>query len=568
VYVMQSSSEWNPVNRTYRHAGRYADIIQVLIRYGFADIVSRSRMEQVFTFGRKVFLRKTDPSIFSYTRWERMRMVVEHLGPTFIKIAQLLTLRADLIPIELIREFEKLQDTVPPFPAQEAKAVIAEELSAPADELFASFDDTPIAAGSLAQVHAARLSSGESVAVKVRRPGITEKIAVDIEIMRTLASLLEKHLPNAGAYNLREIVEEFSAAIRQELDFEHEALQLEQFRSLYGELDHLHVPALYHEYTTKQVLVTEFIRGIKISHIEELQGAGIDCRRVAEQGADAVLTQIFEKGFFHADPHPGNIMVLPGGKICFLDYGMMGTISPATRRLLTAIIIGALFQDTEYIVRNLLRICRTRGKVNQRNLEARVAKIADEFFFKPLEKIDVKRLIQDMLRLFPENSLVLPADLYLLTRALLLLQGNGERLDPEFNFAEYVRPFIRKVFRRKVNLSKLTKDFILTVEELAELGRTLPFDIRDILQNLKEGKIRIEFEHHGLSSAEKTLSSTVNRLSFAVVAASVLIGSSLVLFSGMPPLWRGIPVIGLIGIVGAGLLCFWLLISIIRHGRM
>jgi ubiquinone biosynthesis protein len=247
---------------------------------------------------------------------------------------------------------------------------------------------------------------------------------------------------------------------------------------------------------------------------------------------------------------------------------MMGKLSPTAKKLLTSMLIGGVFKDSEFIMRNVLRMCESRGEVNQRKLESDISEIVDQFFFQDMEHIDIQYLLQSILRLFPENHLILPADMYLLARALLLMQTNGERMDPGFNISEHVRPYIRKLYKQRLKISGLLKDMYLSIEEMADLGRSLPFEIRDIMEKLKQGKIRFEFEHKGLGPAQQTLERTVNRLSFAVIVAAILIGSSLVLYSGIPPLWRDVPVLGIIGFLAAGALGLWLLISIIRHGRM
>ncbi|MCF7953676.1 MAG: hypothetical protein K9K78_06330 [Spirochaetales bacterium] len=556
------------VGKTYRHVNRYIEILRVLVRFGFADIVSQSKIEQFIDLSRKTVFRKTDPSIFSYSRAERIRMVFENLGPAFIKFGQLMSMRGDLIPIEVIQEMEKLQKEVPPFPAEEAKRIVEEELEQNLDDIFTAFEKEPAAAGSIAQVHHAVLKDGSPVVVKVQRPGIKELIRTDVEILHHLAVLIERYIPELRVYSLTRIIEEFSRSIEKELNFQYEVSQIERFRSYYGDLDYLYVPTSYKALTTRRVLVMEYVDGVAISKLDKLKERGLDPKTAAVRGADAVLSQIFDKGFFHADPHAGNILVLENTVICFLDYGMMGKLSPSTKKLITSILIGGVLKDSEFIMRNVLRMCESRGDVNQRKLETDISEIVDQLFFQDLESLDVPSLLQSIMRLFPDNNLILPADLYLLARALLLLQSNGERLDPEFNVSEHVKPYVRKLYRQKLKVSSLLKDMYLSVEEITELLRAFPFEIRDILDKIKNGKMRIEFEHRGLEPAQQTLERTFNRLSFAVIVAAILIGSSLIIFSGMPPLWQGYPVLGIIGFLAAGGLGLWLLVSIIRHGRM
>ncbi len=558
----------NPLGRPIRHANRYLEILGVLIKYGFADLVSRSGLEKAINLSRKVVLKKADPSVYQLSSWERIRLVFEELGPTYIKFAQLLSIRGDLIPLELVTELEKLQDKVPPFPSEEAKKLIERELETEMEDLFLEFDDQPIAAGSIAQVHKAVLLTGETVAVKVQRPEILKQIRTDIEIMYAIAETVCRHIPEVQVYNLRKVVKEFSRTIEMELDFLHEATNMDNFASCYEDMKDLHVFHCMRHYSSRKVLTMEFVEGIKISNIQRLQEEGYDLKLLARRGVDMVLKQIFVEGFFHADPHPGNIMVLAENRLCMLDYGMMGKLSPPTRRLLTSILIGAVIKDSEYITRNLLRLCDTQGQVNQRDLEAAVSDIVDSFFYTTLEHIDMPALIQKIMKMFPEQNLVLPADMYLLGRSIMLLQANGERLDPQFNISEYILPYIKKIYRERLKLSKVFKDAAITAEEFSELARAMPFEIRDIMDKVKNGKVGIQFNHRGLETTQTTVERAFNRLSFAMIVAAILIGSSLVIVSGTQPLIFGIPLIGIVGFITAAVFGLWILISILRHGRM
>lgn len=558
----------NPLGKPLRHANRYLEILRVLVKYGFADLVSRSGLERAINLGKKVVLNKSDPAIYQKTSWERIRLVFEELGPTYIKFAQLLSLRGDLIPIELVQELEKLQDDVQPFPADDAVALIERELETEIGEVYSDFERETIAAGSIAQVHKAVLNNGDEVVVKVQRPEILKQIRTDIEIMYSMADRINRHIPEAQVYNLRRIVREFSRSIEMELDFLHEATNMETFAASYEDVDELHVPQCYRHCSSRKVLTMEYVKGIKISNIEQLSQEGYDLQLIAHRGIDAVLNQVFEEGFFHADPHPGNLVVLPDNRLCLLDYGMMGKISPPTRRLITSILIGSVMRDSEYITRNLLRLCETQGEVNQRELETAVSDIVDRFFYTSLEQIDMSSIIYRIIKMFPEQNLVLPADMYLLARAIVLLQSNGERLDPQFNISQYLLPYVKKIYRQRMKLSKFLKDFALSMDEFSELARIIPFEFRDIVDKVKYGKLSIQFNHRGLEQTQRAVERSFNRLSFAMIVAAILIGSSLVIVSGIQPQVFGIPLIGLVGFITAAVFGLWILISILRHGKM
>ncbi|MCD6556335.1 MAG: hypothetical protein J7K64_04000 [Bacteroidales bacterium] len=556
------------IGKRYRHANRYLEIIRILTKYGFSDIISQSKLESIFDFGKKIVFRQMDSKIDSLSKWERIRLVLEELGTTFIKFGQIMSTRPDLIPIDLIPELKKLQNSVPPFSEETAVSLIENELGKTISEIFKDFSSEPVAAASIAQVHKAILIDNEEVAVKVQRPGIDRIIETDLEIMFHLATVTEKHIEDLKSLNIIKIVEEFENSIRKELNFSIEASNIERFGTNFQNDPNIYVPKCYRNYSTKKILTMEFIEGINISDIENLDANSLDKKIIAKKGADLVLKQIFEFGFFHADPHPGNILILPKNTICFLDFGMMGTITNSTKELITSIVAGALNRDTDKIIRSLLRLCESDGEVNKQKLELQITELIDRYFNQSLEHMEMGALINDAVKFFPENNLIIPSDLYLLGRSLLLLQGNGEMLDPDYNIAKQIEPYIKKIIKERLQIRKIAKDFFISSEELLQLLKELPFEIREIIEKVKNGTIKMDIEHKGLDPMLRSHERISNRITFAIVLASITIGSSLIVHSKIPPLWHDIPVIGLIGFVAATVLGFWLLISIFRNGKM
>ncbi len=562
------------ISRTYRHINRYREIIAILVKYGFGEVLAKLELQKHLDFGKGFILGKSAEEIAAVSHWERVRMALEELGPTFVKFGQIMSTRPDMIPHELITELEKLQDRVPPFSTEDAKRIIEEELGGSVSSIFMDFSDSPIASASIAQVHKAVLPDREEVAVKVQRPDIERIIEVDLEIMLHLATLMERHLKELDIVHPVEIVEEFARVIRKEQDFRIEAAHIERFATNFQADMTIHVPQVYRDFSSSKVLTMEFIGGFKVSEITkakvQVQDSGIDPKVVAARGADLVLKQIFEHGFFHADPHPGNIKVLKDNVICFLDYGMMGSLSARHREDLADILIGIINKDERKITKTILKLSESgyRQIEDSEKLESDIAELIELYAYRPLKELEIGSLLHHIARVVAEHRLKLPRDFYLLAKALVTIEGVGRELDPEFNAVEHAEPFAEKLIMERMSPRKLIEDFYLSALETRLLMRDLPAEARDIIALIKQGEVRIKFEHKGLDPMLKTLDQTNNRMVFAIVLASLVIGSALIVLSGVPPKCHEIPVIGIIGFLGAGIMAFWLLFSILRHGRM
>ncbi|AZR74240.1 2-polyprenylphenol 6-hydroxylase [Anoxybacter fermentans] len=554
------------INRTYPHIKRYREIITVLVKHGFGDLITKTNLEKYIDFGKKLLPGKRNAHIVSLSRWERIRMVLEELGPTFIKFGQIMSNRPDLLPQELLVELEKLQDSVPPFSEEDARQLIEEELGKPISNLFKEFISTPIASASIAQVHKAVLMSGEEVVLKVQRPGIEEIIEVDLEIMFHLATLMEKHIQGMDVLNPVGIIKEFERSIRKEIDFTIEATHIERFGRNFQEDTTIYVPKVYRNYTTRKILTMEFIDGIKVSNINAVLESGNDPKIIANRGADLILKQIFEHGFFHADPHPGNILVLNNNIICFIDFGMMGFLLPKHREYLGNIIIGVVNRDTKRITKTLLQFSRNNRIEDIEGLEYQIFELVEQYSYLPLKDINMGELLNKIIKIILAYKLKIPPDIYLLSKALVTIEGVGRKLDPDFDMVKHVEPFAKKLLKERLSPRKLTKDIYLSATEFGLLFHDLPSEIREIIEQIKYGQVKIE--HKGLEPMLKKHDQISNRIAFAIVLASLIIGSSLIVLSEIPPKWNGIPIIGIVGFLGAGIMGFWLLISILRHGKM
>ncbi|MCD6330463.1 MAG: AarF/ABC1/UbiB kinase family protein [Candidatus Cloacimonetes bacterium] len=556
------------IGRTYRHINRYREIITILFKHGFGDLVTSSQIEKYLDFGKKFIPRKKVTKTTSLSRWERIRMVLEELGPTFIKFGQIMSNRPDILPEPLLIELEKLQDSVPPMPNEEAEKMIEQELGKPISELFKNIDTNPIASASIAQVYQAELFSGEKVAIKVQRTGIQKIIETDLEIMFHLSLLMEKHIAEMQILNPVEMVREFERSIHKEIDFNIEASHIERFaRNFQTDLS-IYIPEVYKDYSTKKILTMEFIDGIKVSNLKSLREADSDPLLVASRGCNLILKQIFEHGFFHADPHPGNILILKDNIICFLDFGMMGTLLPKHQDYLGNIIVGVVSKDSKKITETLLRLTGTYNIENRDQLEYRVSELVNQYAYIPLKEIKIGELLNKLFRMLIDFKLRLPSDFYLLSKALITIEGVGTKLDPDFDMVSHIEPFAKNLLKKRMDPVKLAKDLYSSIAEFRLLIKDLPFEIREIIRQIKTGKLKVEFEHKGLEPMLIKHDQISNRIAFAIVLAALIIGSSLIVLSKIPPLWNEVPIIGIVGFVGAGIMGFWLLISILRHGRM
>jgi len=557
------------VGRTYRHIARYSEILGVLFNFGFEDLVISLKVEHYLDLGRQLLFFKRKEKIEHYSRAERLRMALEELGPTFIKLGQILSTRPDLLPPDFLEELAKLQDEVPPFSWPEAKGILEAELGPAWSEVLDQVAPEPLAAASIGQVHLARLVEGEEpVAVKIQRPGIKRIVEVDLEILFHLATLMERHLEGWAVHKPTEVVEEFGRTMEREMDYRSEAANLERLAADFLKDQRVYVPKVFREASTGRVLTMEYIQGIKADQIARLRTEGFDLKELAERGADLVMEQILIHGFFHADPHPGNIVVLPGHVVCFLDLGMVGRLDRSTREDLVDLVMAIVRRNETALVEVLLRLTVWEEEPDRRALGRELRDFIEGHLDRPLKELELGRLMQQLFRLAAKYQLGVPPDLLLLLKALTSIEGLGRRLDPDFDMIEKARPFVERIQRERFHPRRLAGDLWDFGKELVGVVKELPGELRTILRLARQGKLKLEFEHLGLDPILNTLDRVGNRLAFAIVLASLIIGSSLVVLSGIPPKWHDIPVIGLAGYVAAGIMGFWLLISILRGGRM
>lgn len=556
------------IGRTYRHLNRYRQILAVLFKYGFGDLIETLKIEQYIEIGLQMISRKRRERLEKLTRAERIRMALEELGPTYIKLGQVLSTRPDLVSVDFVTEFAKLQDEVPAVGYEAVQQTIEAELNRPMDVLFKQFDLDPLGSASIGQVHRALLHNGDEVAVKIQRPGIDHIVEVDLEIMLHLATLAENHVEELSFHRPIKIVEEFARSIEKEMDYTLEADSMERVAGQFLGDTTVYVPKVYRDTSTNRVLTIEYIDGIKVSDIDELCNAGYDCPLITQRGADVLLKQIFTYGFFHADPHPGNVFVLPGDVICLLDFGMMGAVDRSTREIFVALVDAIIRRDEHRTAQILMRLTDWEDEPNVAQLEKDVADFLAHHLYRPLKEIQLARLLQHLLELATRHRMRIPPDIFLMLKALAQVEGVASNLDPNFDMIQMATPFIAQIKMARLAPGRLAGDAVRLVEQSYEFLTDFPKDLLELSRSLRQKKLSFNLILKDLDKMLVTHDQISNRISFSIIIAALIIGSALIVISNMPPLFYGISVIGLAGFLTAGFLGVWLLVAIIKKGRL
>lgn len=559
------------ISRTYRHVGRYRRIVQVLLRYGFGFMVEALRIHvpRGLRRGGRTSRAEAAPVVAPALGIpERLRLALIELGPTFIKLGQLLSTRPDVIPPEYVKEFAKLQDDVPSFPLAQAREIIQAELGGELETFFLEFDSVPVGAASIAQGHRARLHDGTEVFVKVQRPGIQSDIEIDLEILSYLAGQLERHSEGLGFLRPSDIVEEFGRGLQQELDFSVERSNLARFSRQFAGRDGLYVPKVYRQFCSRRVLTMEFVHGIRCSNFDALRAGGVDLLKVSELGATLLLEQFFEHGFFHGDPHPGNMFVLPENRICYVDFGVMGRITREERDDFANLLLEVMSDNNKAAVRTLLRLTISDVEPDAEELERDLEALVDCHLRGNLSDLDVAQSIQDFYDLCYRQKLCLKPHIYLMLKALGYADEMGRRMNPEYEIFQQVKPFIARLSLKRYHPVNSVRRMLERVADWEGLFRKLPQQSRLLLSQLSRGQLR--FNHHleDLAPLQRSLSRSFNRLSTAIVVAAMLVASAIVIHAGTPPHVCGMSLIGLLGLVMSAIFGGSLLWSMFRSGRL
>jgi len=555
------------LNRNIRSIKRYRQVVRVLFKYGFDNLLAYLSLTEVVTRWRRMLRRETS-MLAELNQAERMRLALEELGPTFIKLGQFLSTRADILPPNYIKEFSKLQDSVPPFSFEEVTEEVRRELGRDIGELFSSFDPTPIAAASIAQVHRARLLSGEDVVVKVRRPGIQDQVETDIEALMLLAIVAERHIANSEIYDPTGQVRELARTIRREMDLSLEGRTIERFAANFAGDRTLYFPRVHWSVTSKGMLTMEYIDGIKVSDLDALNRAGMDLRLIAKRGADAFVRMVLEHGYFHGDPHPGNVLILPDNVICMLDFGMTGRIDPFLKGYLTDILLAILRRDVEEVISLLIYSGDITDSINIRSLRRDLSEFIDKYYELPLQELEVGQLLFDFTEIITNYRIKFHPDLLLLAKAFVTIEGMGRMLDPQFDMTLHLRPLMEREIRERLSPKSALKFLQGNLGSYVNLLRTLPKELKEILNRINRDKFKIDLEHRGLDRFIRELDKSINRLSSSMIIAALIVGSSIVMQVGKGPLLMGFPIFAFMGYTIAALIGLVWVIAIIRSGRL
>ncbi|MCD6270130.1 MAG: phosphotransferase [Deltaproteobacteria bacterium] len=559
------------IDRTYRNIRRYRQIVSVFIKYGFGGLLEQLNLDYYLALSKSLitFQRIKREDLIRFSKAERMRLALEELGPTFIKLGQLLSTRPDLIPSDILTELRKLQDKVPGFSYSAAQEQIESSLELSMAEAFAEFSREPVAAASISQVHRARLHDGREVAVKVQRPDIEEEISTDIDIMYTLAELASKHISELEPYQPTLLVREFAKNIRLELDFHVEGRNIDRFAKNFDQDRTVHIPEVFWQRSSRRVLTLEWIDGIKIDELESRPGAKFDTAVLAARGADFILRQILEFGLFHGDPHPGNLFVLPNNVIAPIDFGLVGRLDDELAAALLELILAVLKRDVQALIRVLFKIgVVDEERVDMRELRGDLFDLMDRYVEVSLQDIHLKSLSRDFIRIINYHNIRFLPDFMLLLRVLISVEATARKLDPTFDFFSHSAPLVEKLARERFSSEYMQKQVTAQLKEFASLVEIIPGTTRDILKKLSRGHFKLEFEHLGLEMFSRNLDRIANRISFTMVISAIIIASSLIMSADNGFKVFGYPLLGIIGYIMAGGLGTWLAIAILRSGKM
>lgn len=560
--------------QTYKNIRRIKQIVNVFLRHGFGQFIERANLYRFVPLRTKFKFFNRWEKLEKHTIPERLRLAFSELGPSFIKLAQILSSRPDLITSEYAEELKRLQDKVPPFPSDEAIHIVESELNISLKEVFSEFQVVPVAAASIAQVHYATLKTGEKVIVKVQRPDIREMIEDDVTILTAIARLMVKYIPESRLFDPEGIVNEFARTVKKELDFIAEAKNAQRFKRNFIENHKICIPTIYPNLLSEKVIVMERLEGVRIDDISGINALGIDKLELARTGVDAYFKMMFEDGFFHADPHPGNIFVMPDGRIGLMDFGIVGWLTPDMMESIASVFLALFNRNFDNLIDQYIELGMVKEEVDpdefRRALKKDLVDILEPLYDFTITEVNFPEYLELLTHLVIKHGLKVPADLMLLNKTILILDNIGRQLDPAFNAITVAEPYAAKLMKKRLSPKSILER---TTESLSNIGNMFmetPKHLNRLLRKTLRDEVSFNFNPIGLDNLIKDIDRSSNRLAFSIIVASIILGSSMLIQSNIDIGGKilGLPTIGAIGFLVAFLLGIRLLISIIRSGRL
>jgi len=558
--------------RLRRSANRVRQVINVFLKYGFGKVIDQIHLSRFVPFRKRIKSFGQWPSVKEPAVAERLRMAFAELGPSFIKLAQILSSRPDLITKPYTDELKKLQDRVPPFSSTEAIQIVEQETARKIDQLFSEFDSVPIAAASIAQVHFARLLDGTKVIVKVQRPRIREQIETDIGILNFIAGLMVKYIPESTFFNPSGIVDEFSRTVRKELDFIEEARNCIRFKKNFEHIAEVHIPAVYSEFSTDKIIVMERIEGVRLDDIEGITKLGLDRVKLAKAGIDAYFKQILEDGFFHADPHAGNIFAMPTGQIGFMDFGIVGRVTPEMRETMANTFLALIQKNFDSLIDQYIELGLVPEHVDldifRKEFKNDLADFLEPLYGLTIKEINFAEYLDTVMHLAIKHKMKIPSDLLLINKAMLILESIGRELDPDFDFISAAEPYASKIIKERMRPGRLYEKARKNVSDLGDFALLFPKQLRQMVQKVLRDDFHIKMTHIGIDRFIRDMDRSSNRISFSLIISAMLLSSAIMHATGAGPVYKGFSLLGLSAFAFAFFLGIWLIISIIRSGRL
>ncbi len=551
------------LRRRHKHLKRYREIANILLKHGFGYILHQLGLAEFLSIPRKVLFKK-ECGIEQFSMAQRVRLVLEELGPTFIKVGQIMSTRPDLLPPDYISELEKLQDRVSAFEFDAVKQQIERELGQPLKELFAEFNPKPLAAASIGQVHRAVLPGGQEVVVKVQRPDIEQIIETDLEIMYDVARFLENRSTWAEMYSFVEMVAEFDRTLHEELDYNAEGRNADIFRKNFAGDPGVLIPMIYWEYSTRKILTMEYVKGVKLNNLLAIERLGLNRSALARKVSQAIFKQILIDGFFHGDPHPGNLAALPGERIVFMDFGMVGYLVEETKSKIGNLMIALVSKSAGTVMKAVLDLGVVPKNVDKKLLRRDIDLLQRKYYEIPLSQISLSEALNDIMGVAFKYHIRMPTEFALLVKALLTLEGVARELDPELSIVKVAEPFGKRLLMERLSLQTLAKTAVKNLREFGDILFLLPKQVSDMLDLVAEGELKLKHQFPQVDEVLARVNIMTNRLAFSIVITGLIIGSAFLARKGSVLLGQ-VPVAEM-GFLVTGVMGFWFLVSILRSG--